>query len=100
MCRRKLGLVDRADKVAMVGAKVLLIVEMNGRYFIYDSQPDKVWVPPNAALVCWKHHNGYLVKVLTDKKERYYPLPERHTPEDIRQRREKKRQKRKTRDKC
>jgi hypothetical protein len=41
MRRRKLGLVDRADKVAMVGARVLLMVEMNGRYFIYDSQPDK-----------------------------------------------------------
>jgi hypothetical protein len=43
---------------------------------------------------------GYLVKELTDKKERYYPLPERYTPEDIRQRREKMRQKRKTRGKC
>ena len=55
--RGKLSLVDRADKVAMIGAKVLLIVEMNGRYSIYDSHPDKEWVPSNAALVCWKHHN-------------------------------------------
>lgn len=54
MRRGKLSLVDRADKVAMVGAKVLLIVEINGRYSIYDSQPDKAWVPLNPALVCWK----------------------------------------------
>jgi len=57
MRRGKLSLVDRADKVAMVGAKVLLIVEINGRYSIYDSQPDEAWVPLNPALVCWKHHN-------------------------------------------
>jgi hypothetical protein len=41
MRRGKLSLIDRADKVAMVSAKVLLIVEINGRYSIYDSQPDK-----------------------------------------------------------
>ena len=57
MRRGKLSFVDRADKVAMVSAKVLLIVEINGRYSIYDSQPDKAWVPLNPALVCWKHHN-------------------------------------------
>jgi hypothetical protein len=28
--RGKLSLVNRADKVAMIGAKVLLIVELNG----------------------------------------------------------------------
>ena len=43
--------------------------------------------------------HGYLMKVLTDQKERYYPLPERYTREDIRQRREKMRQKRKVKDK-
>ena len=44
--------------------------------------------------------HGYLMKVLTDQKERYYPLPERYTREDIRQRRERMRQKRKMKDNC
>jgi hypothetical protein len=48
----KLGLIDRADKVAMIGAKVLMILEINGKYSIYDSQPNKAWVPSNATLVC------------------------------------------------
>jgi hypothetical protein len=43
--RGKLGLIDRADKVAMIGAKVLVILEINGKYSIYDSQSDKEWVP-------------------------------------------------------
>ena len=38
--------------MAIIGAKFLLIVEVNGRYFIYNSQPDKAWVPSKAALVC------------------------------------------------
>jgi hypothetical protein len=54
--RGKLGLLDRADKVAMIAAKVLVILEINGRYSIYDSQPDKAWVPSNATLVCRKHN--------------------------------------------
>lgn len=54
MYRGKLGLVDRAEKIAMLGAKVLVILEINGKYSIYDSQPDKIWVPSNATLVCWK----------------------------------------------
>lgn len=65
--RGKLGLIDRADKVAMIGAKVLIILEINGRYSIYDSQPDKAWVPSNAVLVRWKSLHVYLVKMLTDK---------------------------------
>jgi hypothetical protein len=40
--RGKLGLIDRADKVAMIGAKVLVILEINGKYSIYNSQPDKL----------------------------------------------------------
>jgi hypothetical protein len=40
-----LGLIDRADKVAMIGAKVLVILEINGKYSIYNSQSDKLWVP-------------------------------------------------------
>jgi hypothetical protein len=65
--RGKLGLIDRADKVAMIGAKVLVILEINGKYSIYDSQPDKEWVPSNAILVRWKSPHVYLVKMLTDK---------------------------------
>jgi hypothetical protein len=72
-----LDLVDRADKLAIVGAKVLLIVEIDDRYSIYDGQPDKAWVPLNPALVFETPQYGYLVKELTDKKEWYYPLPER-----------------------
>jgi hypothetical protein len=53
--RGKLGLIDRAEKVARIGAKVLVILEINGKYSIYDSQPDKAWVSSNATLVCWKH---------------------------------------------
>jgi hypothetical protein len=52
--RGKLGLIDSADKVAMIGAKVLVILEIDGKYSIYDSQPDKAWVPSNAFLVRWK----------------------------------------------
>ena len=40
--RGKLGAVNRADKVAILGAKVLEILEINGKYSIYDSQPDKI----------------------------------------------------------
>ena len=65
--RGKLGLIDRADKVAMTGAKVLIILEINGKYSIYDSQPNKAWVPSNAILVRWKSPHAYLVKMLTDK---------------------------------
>jgi hypothetical protein len=39
---------------------LLLILEMNGKYSIYDSQPDKAWIPSNATLVCWKHHNTFI----------------------------------------
>jgi hypothetical protein len=47
----KLGLINRADKVVMIGAKVLIILEINGKYSIYNSQPDKLWVPSNAIFV-------------------------------------------------
>ena len=49
--RGKLGLINRADKVAMIGANVLVIIEINGKYSIYNSQPDKLWVPSDATLV-------------------------------------------------
>jgi hypothetical protein len=35
--KRKLDLIDRADKVAMIGAKILVILEINGKYSIYNS---------------------------------------------------------------
>jgi hypothetical protein len=41
MRKGKLGLINKADKVAIVDAKVLLIVEINGKYSIYDSQPNR-----------------------------------------------------------
>jgi hypothetical protein len=40
--KKKLSLINRADKVAMIGANVLVIIEINGKYFIYNSQPDKL----------------------------------------------------------
>jgi hypothetical protein len=65
--KEKLGLINRADKVTMIGAKVLIILKINGRYSIYDSQPDKAWVLSNAVLVRRKSLHVYLVKMLTDK---------------------------------
>jgi hypothetical protein len=50
--RGKLGLFNRADKLAMIGANVLVIFEINGKYSIYNSQPDKAWLSSNATLVC------------------------------------------------
>jgi hypothetical protein len=35
----------------MIGAKVLVILEINGKYSIYNSQPDKLWIPLDAVLV-------------------------------------------------
>jgi hypothetical protein len=49
--RGKLGLIDRADRVAMIGAKVLVILKINGKYSIYNSQPDKLWVPSDTTLI-------------------------------------------------
>ena len=65
--RGKLSLIDRADRVAMIGAKVLVILEINGKYSIYDSQADEEWVPSNAIFVCWKSPHVYLVEMPTDK---------------------------------
>jgi hypothetical protein len=42
--RGKLGLINRTDKMAMIGAKVLVILKINGKYSIYNSQPDKPWI--------------------------------------------------------
>jgi hypothetical protein len=47
----KLGLINRADKVAIIGTKVLVILEINGKYSIYNSQPDKLWVPSDITLI-------------------------------------------------
>src|SRR5438045_3976697 len=67
--RGKLGLFNRADKLAMIGANVLVILEINGKYSIYNSQPDMSWVPSNATLVCWRHNTILSGKdVLTDKR--------------------------------
>jgi hypothetical protein len=35
----------------MIGAKVLVILKINGKYSIYNSQSDKLWVPLDAILV-------------------------------------------------
>jgi hypothetical protein len=35
----------------MVGAKVLVILKINGKYSIYNSQPDKLWVPSDTIFV-------------------------------------------------
>jgi hypothetical protein len=35
----------------MIGAKVLVILEINGKYSIYDSKPNKVWVLSKAIFV-------------------------------------------------
>jgi hypothetical protein len=47
----KLSLINKIDKVVMIGAKVLVILEINGKYSIYDSQPDKTWVSSNAIFI-------------------------------------------------
>jgi hypothetical protein len=39
--RGKLGLTYRTDKVAVISAKVLVILEINDKYYIYDSLPDE-----------------------------------------------------------
>jgi hypothetical protein len=88
--RGRLALFDKADKLGMIGANVYVVVEINGKYFIYNSQPDKGWPPSDAILVCWTHHTIFNKKNFANlEKERYYPLPERNTPDDIRQRTEK-----------
>ncbi len=51
-CRGKLAFFNRGDKLAMTGVNVYAVVEINGKISIYDSQPDKVWLPSNATLVC------------------------------------------------
>ena len=50
--REKFGLFNRADKLAMIGANVLVVFEVNGKDSIYNSQSDKAWLPSNATLVC------------------------------------------------
>jgi hypothetical protein len=34
----------KTEKVAIIGAKVLIILKINGKYSIYNSQPNKPWV--------------------------------------------------------
>jgi hypothetical protein len=49
--RENFGLFNRTDKLAMIGANILVISEVNGKDSIYNSQSDKVWLPSNATLV-------------------------------------------------
>jgi hypothetical protein len=54
-----------------------------GKFFIYNSRSDKEWPPSEAILVS----DILLSEKYTDHaKEKYYPIPERNTPDDIRRR--------------
>jgi hypothetical protein len=35
----------------MIGAKILVILEINGKYSIYNSQSDKLWVLSDIILI-------------------------------------------------
>ncbi len=50
--RGRLALFNKADKLGMIGANVYIIIKMNGKYFIYNSSPEKKWPPSDEMLVC------------------------------------------------
>jgi len=66
--RERITFFNKGNNLGLNGARVYAIVEFNGKFFIFNSRPDKDWVPSDAML------------------EKYYPLPERLSPDDIRRR--------------
>ena len=49
--KERLTLFNKANKLGSNGANVYVIVEYNGKYFIYNSCSDKAWPPSDATLV-------------------------------------------------
>ena len=54
--RGRLALINRADKLGMISANVYaVVVEINGKFFIYDSRSNRNWRPSDATLVRLKN---------------------------------------------
>ena len=49
--KERITLFNKANNLGLNGANVYVIVEYNGRYFIYNSRLDKEWPPSKAILV-------------------------------------------------
>jgi len=49
--RERITLINKANKLGLNGASVYVVVEYNGKFFLYNSRPDKDWVPSDAMLV-------------------------------------------------
>src|SRR6266498_1924584 len=49
--RERITLFNKANNLGSNGANVYVIVEYNGKYFIYNSYSDKEWPPSEAMLV-------------------------------------------------
>ena len=79
--RERLTFFNQAYKLTSNGANVYAIVEYNGKFFIYDNRSNKEWPPSEAMLVSRLVLNE---RYTNHAKERYYPTPERSTPDDIR----------------
>jgi hypothetical protein len=50
--RERIALFNKVDKLGMIGANAYMIVEMNSKYFIYNSSPAKEWRLSDTMLVC------------------------------------------------
>src|SRR5450755_3438812 len=85
--RENITFFNKAYKFSSNGANVYAIVEYNGKIFIYNSRSDKTWPPSDAMLVSSVAGSLFLHEQDIDSgKENYYPIPERSTPDDIRRR--------------
>jgi hypothetical protein len=84
--RERITFFNKGNNLGLNGARVYAMVEFNGKFFIFNSRPDKDWVPSDAMLV------STVVRIHPNEshtdcgKEKYYPLPERLSPDDIRRR--------------
>jgi hypothetical protein len=81
--KERITLFNKANNLGVKGANVYVIAEYNGKYFIYNSRSDKEWPPSEAILVSDIIFALFVVKGHCRIKERYYPIPERSTPNDI-----------------
>jgi hypothetical protein len=60
--KKRITLFNKANNLGLNGANVYVIIEYNGKYFIYNSRSDKEWPPSEIILISDNIFALFLVK--------------------------------------